>query len=598
MSRSARQIASGARGLHFATSPLLASKTPPWRSRFVVAMVGLAFIALIARAVYIQILASEFFQMQGEKRYAHTLKLPGSRGNIYDRNGLLLAASVPTPSLWITPKDFQANVQQREALARLLALKPNELDERLDSDKGFAWLRRQVDTEVAKQVMALGIKGLYQVREYKREYPAGDAAAQVVGHTKVEGDGIEGTEGIELAFESELQGRNGSRFVVKDRLGRVVEDIVEQTDPINGSDVHLALDSKVQFFAYQRVRDAVMQHAAKSGSVVVLDVASGEVLALANYHNPDPSRRARNAQSLRRNTAIVDFFEPGSTMKPFTISLALDKHIVTPATRIQTAPGRIMVGNRTISDAHPHGELSVAEVIQKSSNVGTVKIAFQMQPQDMLDMYASLGFGRKPEIEFPGAVGGRVRPFKPRSTEHATMSYGYGLSTSLFQLAHAYTAFARDGELVPLSLIKREGDGADPVPGQRVFTAETARAMRQMLQMAAAPGGTAQKAMATGYSVGGKSGTVRKQEGKTYVNKYRGWFVGLAPLGKPRIVVAVMIDEPTKGKYFGGDIAAPVFSQVVHQTLRTMNVVPDLEVKSGIVNKPLPPVVADEEESI
>ena len=605
-SRPNRQMASSARGLNYATSPLLASKTPPWRSRFVVAMLGVAFLILIGKAVYIQIVAVEFYQEKGEERYGHTLTLPASRGSIFDRHGLLLAASVPAPSLWVNAKDFSADAAERKALSKLLGMKPQELDDKVASERPFVWLRRRVDVSVAAQAQALEIEGLNQMREYKREYPAGEASAQVVGRSKFEGEGVEGivgTEGVELYFEDKLKGRDGSRFVIKDRRGRVVEDIVEQTDPANGRNVHLSLDSKVQFFAYQRVSEAVKAHNAKSGSVVVLDVQSGEVLALANFHNPD--RRGAKGQSANRNTAIVDFFEAGSTMKPFTVSLALDTRRVTPTTPIQTAPGKINVDGSVLSDAHPHGELTVAQVVQKSSNVGTVKMALMMQPREMWDMYSALGFGHRPEIEFPGAVTGRVRPYKSwRRVEQATMSYGYGLSTSLFQLARAYTVFARDGEIIPLSMLKREPArelGKDsteqpPVAGQRVFTKDTALAMREMLRMAAAPGGTAQKAMVPGYSVGGKSGTVRKQEGKAYVNnKYRAWFVGLAPLNNPRIVVAVMVDEPSKGQTYGGDVSAPVFSQVVQQTLRSMNVAPDLEIKSGIVNKP---AVADEEESI
>jgi cell division protein FtsI (penicillin-binding protein 3) len=277
-------------------------------------------------------------------------------------------------------------------------------------------------------------------------------------------------------------------------------------------------------------------------------------------------------------------------MKPFTIALALETRRVTPATRIQTAPGRITITGSTISDAHPHGELSVAEIIQKSSNVGTVKLAMQMQPREMWELFAQVGLGQRPQIDFPGAVTGRLRPYKSwRPIEQATMSYGYGLSTSLFQLARAYSVFARDGELIPMTMLRREeaADGA-LLPGQRVLSPETARAVRQMLQMAAGPGGTAPKAQAIGYSVGGKTGTARKQQGKVYTTRYRAWFVGLAPVSDPRIVVAVMVDEPTKGVFYGGEVAAPVFSQVVQQTLRMMNVAPDIEVKAQIVNKPVP----------
>ncbi|MBL8332959.1 MAG: penicillin-binding protein 2 [Rubrivivax sp.] len=572
----------GSRGVNYATSPLLASKTPPWRSRFVVALVGLAFAVLIGRAIYIQIIGTDFYQKEGEKRFTHTMEVQASRGRVLDRNGLVLATSVPAPSVWAIPKDFQADVAQRKQLARLLGLSTAELDEKLNRSRNFAWLARQVDEPVWEQVRAMQLAGIYREQEYKRKYPEGEAAAHVVGFTNVE---EAGQEGIELRFDEALRGTDGSRTVVRDRLGRVVEDVGDAVRPLNGRDIQLAIDSKVQFFAWQRVRDAVREHNAKGGSVVVLDVVTGEVLALANYpsYNPGDRRGLQGAQL--RNRALTDIFEPGSTMKPFMAALALEKRIVTPTTPIQTAPGRIQITGSTITDAHPHGVLSVAEVIQKSSNVGTVKLAMQTQPREMWELYTAVGFGQKPQIDFPGAVTGRLRPYKTwRPIEQATMSYGYGLSTSLFQLARAYTVFARDGELVPASILHRTGTAE----GQRVLSPETARAVRTMLQMAAGPGGTAPKAQAIGYSVGGKTGTARKQEGRTYTNRYRAWFVGLAPVSQPRIVVAVMVDEPSKGVYYGGDVAAPVFSQVVQQTLRMLGVPPDTDVKSGIVARQAP----------
>jgi len=570
------------RSVNYATSPLLASKTPPWRSRFVVFMVGLAFLVLLGRAVWVQIVGADFYQKQGEKRYAHQLDLPASRGRVLDRNGLVLATSVPAPSVWAIPKDFQADSAQRKALAKTLGMTSAELGSKLDGSPNFAWLRRQVEDPVWAAVKELGIKGVYQVREYKRRYPEGEAAAHVVGFTNVED---KGQEGIELRFQKELQGRDGARAVVKDRLGRVIEDIGDQTDPVNGQDITLALDSKVQFFAYQRIRDAVIEQNAKAGSVVVLDAVSGEVLALANYPSYNPGERSHLSGGQLRNRALTDTFEPGSTMKPFIAALAMETGRVTPQTRFDTSPGRITITGSTINDSHPHGVLTVAEIIQKSSNVGTVKMAMQMQPREMWDLYTQVGFGQKPQLDFPGVVTGRLRPYKTwRPIEQATMSYGYGLSTSLFQLARAYTVFARDGDVVAPSMLRQEHGAAGP----RVFKTETVLAIREMLQAAAGPGGTGPKAQAIGYSVGGKSGTARKQEGKGYGNKYRGWFVGIAPAKNPRIVVAVLVDEPGKGVFFGGDVAAPVFSQVVQNTLRMMNVPPDIDVKAQIVSKPVP----------
>ena len=571
----------GARSLAYASSPLLASRTPPWRSRLVVALVAAGFLVLLGRAVYIQIIGTDFYVKQGEKRYLHTMDVPASRGRIFDRNGLILATSVGAASIWVIPKEFEASSAQRRQLTRLLGMTASELDERLaGGSANFAWIKRQVDEELWQQVKALGIKGLFDAREYKRKYPEGEASAHVVGFTDVE---ERGQEGVELAFEKELEGRDGTRGVVRDRFGRVVEAYGEGVDPVDGRDIQLSIDTKVQFFAYQRVRDAVAEHKAKAGSVVVLDVQTGEVLALANYPSFDPAQRRNLSGAQLRNRALTDIFEPGSTMKPFIAAWAIETGRVRPDTPIQTAPGRIQVTGTTISDAHPHGQLTVSEVIQKSSNVGTVKMAMQMQPREMWELYASVGLGQKPQLDFPGAVSGRLRPFKSwRPIEQATMSYGYGLSASLFQLARAYTVFARDGELIPVTMLHQQ----QSQPGVRVLSPETARAVRHMLQLAAGPGGTAPKAQAIGYSVGGKTGTAYKQEGKEYSkDKYRAWFVGLAPINDPRIVVAVMVDEPSNGAHFGGDVAAPVFSQIVQQTLRMLGVPPDLDVKPQIVAK-------------
>lgn len=579
------------RSVMYSTSPLLASRTPPWRSKFLVALVGLGFCILLGRAIYVQIIGNDFFQRQGEIRYARTLELSAARGRIVDRNGLILASSVPAPSLWAIPKDFAGNPSDQRPLAKLLGMTPAELNSRLDDSPNFVWLRRQVDEQVAKDVLALGLKGVHQVREFKRKYPEGEAAAHVVGFTNVED---RGQDGIELAFQKDLAGQHGSRRVIKDRLGRVVEEIGDSVAALDGRDITLSLDSKVQFYAYQRVRDAVAEHKAKAGSVVVLDVASGEVLALANYPSYVPGDRRNLKGEQLRNRALTDTFEPGSTMKPFVVSIALETGRVKPDTVIQTAPGHLTITGSTIRDSHPHGALTVNQVIQKSSNVGTVKMAMQMQPREMWQMFSAVGFGQKPQISFPGAVTGRLRPYKTwRPIEQATMSYGYGLSTSLFQLARAYSVFARDGELIPASMLHSPGIGTEAAaaPAQRIMSAQTAQAVRHMLQLAAGEGGTAPKAQVMGYSVGGKTGTAHKQEGKSYAgNKYRAWFVGMAPINHPRIVVAVMVDEPSNGKYYGGDVAAPVFSEVVQQTLRMMGVQPDLEVRPQIIARQVPAV--------
>jgi cell division protein FtsI (penicillin-binding protein 3) len=567
------------RSVQLSTSPLLASKTPVWRSKLIVAAMALAFVGLAVRASYVQVFENAFFKHQGEVRFARTLTLPANRGRILDRNGLILASSVPAPSVWANPEEIDRSPEGLRQLSKWLEMTPAELAKKLENeDKTFVWLRRQMDEQVVKEILALNIKGIYSIKEYKRLYPEGESAAHIVGFTNVED---KGQEGIELVFQNQLAGKPGARRVIKDRLGRVVEDVGQMTPPVDGEDLQLSIDSKVQFFAYQKLREAVLENRAKAGSVVVLDAQSGEILALANYPSYSPDKRVNLTGEQLRNRALTDSFEPGSTMKPFTIALALEKGIIKPETIIQTAPGTINITGSTITDSHPHGALTVNEVIQKSSNVGTVKIAMQTQPREMWEMFTAVGLGQKPQLPFPGVVSGRLRAAKTwRPIEQATMSYGYGVSVSLFQMARAYTIFASDGKSLPATLIK---NGQIPV-GVPVISPANAEAMRHMLNMAAGPGGTAPKAQAVGYSVGGKTGTAHKQEGKGYAGKkYRGVFVGLAPIERPRIVVAVMIDEPSNGVYFGGDVAAPVFSQTVQQSLRLLGVQPDMNVKPQIV---------------
>lgn len=567
------------RSVQLSASPLLASKTPVWRSKLIVAAMALGFLALMGRAAHVQVIHNDFFIREGEVRFARTLELPANRGRVVDRHGVLLASSVPAPSIWANPEDMERDPVKLQQLARLLKMTPDELNQKLkNEEKSFVWLRRQLDEPVAQAVLALGIKGVYDIKEYKRIYPEGEAAAHIVGFTNVED---KGQEGVELMFQKQLSGQAGSRRVIKDRLGRVVEAVGETLHPVDGQDVQLSIDSKVQFYAYQTLRDAVKANKAKAGSVVVLDAQTGEILALANYPSYVPDKRINLSGEQLRNRALTDSFEPGSTMKPFTVALALEQGLVKPETPIQTAPGRITISGSTIRDVKTYGLLSVNQVIQKSSNVGTVKMAMQMQPREMWELFSELGFGQKPDVPFPGVVSGRLRPYKSwRPVEQATMSYGYGVSGSLFQVARAYTVFARDGEIVPATLLK----SAQQVQGTQVISPDSARAMRHMLQLAAGPGGTGPQAQTMGYSVGGKSGTARKQEGKGYASdKYRSFFVGIAPIDQPRIVVAVMVDEPNNGIYYGGAVAGPVFSQTVQQSLRVMGVQPDMAVKPQIV---------------
>lgn len=609
MKKARKQAAAPMAAVNYTSSPLLTTRTPPWRIKFLTGVIGVAFAGLLGRAAWIQVINADFYLKQGSSRYERRIDLPPSRGLILDRHGELLASSVPAPSIWVDPKEFAASQAQRRELARLLDMSPQDLKKRLADNPNFVWLRRQVDETVAKQVAAMNLKGVNQVKETRRLYPEGEAAAHIVGFTSLENKGI---EGIELAYDQALSGRMGQQHVIKDRLGRVVDNAGETVPATDGQPVRLSIDAKVQAHAYQRIRDAVVEHKAKAGSVVVIDAQTGEVLALANVPSYSPSNRRNLTGAQLRNRALTDTFEPGSTMKPFVVAKALQQNLIRPNTVIATSPGRLQLDGSTISDAHPHGDLTVEEVIQKSSNVGTVKIALMMQPKDMWEVYSSVGFGHKPQIGFPGAVTGRLRPYKNwRRIEYATMSYGYGLSASLLQIAQAYTVFARDGEVVPVSLIKREApteapvtagwsgvghavaapavaaDVAPMVSGQRVFSPQVVEQVRKMMAMACAEGGTAPLAQTVGYSVGGKTGTAHKQEGRGYAaDKYRSWFVGIAPINKPRIVVAVMVDEPSNGAYYGGLVAAPVFSQMVQYTLNRLGVMPDLQVQPRITAVP------------
>jgi len=569
------------RSVQYTSSPLLASKTPIWRSQFIVAVIAAGFLGLVARAAYVQVIGNAFFKHQGAVRFVRTLDLPANRGRILDRNGNILASSVPVPSIWANPEDMERDPVKLKALAKLLGMSGSELDKKLQNeDKTFVWLKRQVDESIAKDIAALKIKGVYDRKEYKRIYPEGESVAHVVGFTNVENLG---QEGVELTFNKDLGGKSGSRHVIKDRFGHVVEDIGEMVPPVDGQDLQLSIDSKVQYFAYEKIKEAVLSNKAAAGSVVVLDVKTGEILALTNYPSYSPGQRGNLSGAQLRNRALTDTFEPGSTMKPIVVGLALEKGLVTPESTIQIGNGKFKVGTATITDEHAHGLLTINQVIQKSSNIGASKLALQMEPHDMWEVFTQVGLGQKPHVPFPGAVSGKLRAYKTwRPIEQATMSYGYGLSASLFQLAQAYTVFAHDGEVVPVSLLKTN----EAVTGARVFSVKNAAAMRNMLHLVTIQGGTAPKAQTMGYAVGGKTGTAHKVEGKGYASKkYRGFFVGIAPIDNPRIVVAVMVDEPTNGAYFGGDVAAPVFSQTVQQTLRMMGVQPDMAVKPQVVTQ-------------
>lgn len=593
LQKSLRGITSvnGVKNISLGVNPLLTSHTPVWRSRLMVAGLALGFIGLSVRAAYIQIIGNDFFVKQGEVRFARTLELPANRGRILDRNGLILASSIPAQAIWAFPEEVsqQADHAKLAAMAKLLGMSLKDVQAKLaDDEKTFVYIKRQVDEDIAKKIADLRIAGIYQRKEYRRQYPEGAAMAHIVGFTDIEDKGL---EGIEQTFNEQLAGRIGSRRVIRDRLGRVVESVGDGVPPVDGQDVHLTIDSKIQYFAWQKLRSAVEAQRAKGGSVVVLDVQTGEVLALANYPSYDPNNRKNLTGEQLRNRALTDIYEPGSTMKPVTVALALEQKKVTPQTVIATEPGRLTIQGATIGDVHNYGTLTVNGVIQKSSNVGVTKVAQRLSSQDMWENFRHIGVGQKPDLPFPGIASGRLRPWKSwRPIEHATMSYGYGLSASLFQITRAYSVFAREGVLMPVSLVRAGTADAsgkfhptDSSAGVRVYRPDVARDVMHMLHLVTSPGGTAQQAQTSGYSVGGKTGTARKQVGKNYSeNHYRASFVGVAPIETPRVVVGVMIDEP-QGSIYGGAVAAPVFSEVVQQTLRLLGVTPDMSVQPGVV---------------
>ncbi len=561
-----------------------------WRSWTVLAGLLLGFALLTGRAVELQGLKSGFLQAKGESRHTRSMEISATRGVIVDRNNELLAISTPVESVAANPAALKMTSDQQQKLAHLLQTDVSELQRRVeDKQRAFVFLKRQLPPEQAAKVVELNIPGVFLKREYRRYYPAGDELAHVIGFTNVDD---EGQEALELALEETLRGTPGLRRVLRDRKGRIIEDIEAIEAPRNGARVMLTIDAKIQNLAFRELKKAMAEHRAKAGGIVVLDALTGEVLAMANFPTHNPNQRGVAEPARMRNRTVTDLFEPGSTLKPFTVATALELGVVTPATIIDTASGQLTIGKATIHDAHPSGALTVAQVIQKSSNVGAAKVALRLPPEKMWNVFNSVGFGTPPQSGFPGEVAGRLRAhdmWKP--IEQATMSYGHGISVSLLQLARAYTIFASDGELKAPTLIKRN----TVAESKRVISKQTAGAVREMLEMAAQPGGTAPRAQVEGYRVAGKTGTAHKIEGRGYaVNRYISSFVGFAPVSHPRIVVAVMIDEPAAGQYYGGVVAAPVFSEVVGGALRLMGVAPDAPLKKLVLPPATEPEIKEE----
>jgi len=554
----------------FNHNPLLSERLPVWRARVVLIGLLLGSVVLSCRAAYLQGVNKDFLQQKGESRYARTLTMPANRGKVTDRHGEPLAISTPVRSIAAITDLALLTGDQVAVLAKSLEMPVGEITRRLASKRDFVYLKREVAPDEARRITELKLPGIQAQEEFRRYYPVGEVTSHVIGFTDVDD---KGQEGIELALESELVGKTGSRRVIRNRRGEIIEDVESIRNPQDGKDVPLALDAKIQYLAYTALKQAVVANKAKAGAAVVLDAKTGEILALVNSPTFNPNNRVKLTGDQLRNRVFTDSYEPGSIMKPFIISMALESRRYRPETLVDTNGGRLTINGATIGDSHAHGALTLSQVIQKSSNVGTAKVALTFPPEQMWQLYSDLGFGQPLKLGFPGEVGGRLRPFKTwRPIEQATMSYGHGISVTLMQLAHAYLAFARDGELVPLSLMRLE---SPPMHGKRVYSSDVVKQMRVMLESVVGEGGTAPKAAVAGYRVGGKTGTAYKLEGGRYTRKYISSFVGVAPMSDPRIVVAVMVDEPSGDQHYGGDVAAPVFSQIVGASLRWMGVRPD-----------------------
>ena len=551
--------------------PNLRLKLEGWRSRAVLLLCLGAFGLLLARAFYLQGLNNDFLQAKGEARFMRVVEMPASRGAVMDRHGKPLAISTPVESIWASPAEMDIDKAQLASLARALNMDRKVLAARLaERDKNFVWLKRQLSPDQATGVISLKIPGVFQQREFRRFYPAGDVTAHVIGFT---GQEDQGQEGIELAQQSQLAGSPGQRRVIKDRKGRIVEDIENLKAPRDGKPLKLSIDERFQYLAHRELKAAVEAHKARGGALVMLDAKTGEVLALVNQPDYNPNNRANWNPRQARNRSVTDAFEPGSTFKPFAVSAALEAGIVKPETVILTGPG-LTIGAKTITDLpHRSDQLTVAEIIQKSSNIGTAKIALQLPSERLWNLYNDLGFGSVPKTGFPGEASGRLRAVKTwKPIEQATMGYGYGVSVSVLQLARAYTIFTNNGVLLPATFVKRDGD----VIGKQILSPKTAKTMSQMLETVTQAGGTATKGQVPGYRIAGKTGTAYKLVNGQYAeNLYISSFVGYGPASNPRYIVAVTLDEPSAGKYFGGDVSAPVFSNVMSQALRMGGALPD-----------------------
>ena len=544
----------------------------PWR-RLTVLVVFIGLVVLLAaRALDMQVLRSAFFERQGEARQLRNVTIPANRGDIVDRNGEPLAISTPVSSIWLNPQEFDADAKSLKQLARMLSIDAGRLKKKIETyqDREFMYLKRHVSPELANKVLALNIKGIALQDEYRRYYPAGEVAAHIIGFADIDDNG---QEGIELAFDEWLKGEPGRKQVIRDRYGRAVDDVKRIRSSEPGKPIRLSVDKRLQYLTYRTLKAAVLKHNAVAGSAVVLDVDSGEVLAIANQPSFNVNNRSQLNPGSTRNRAVTDVFEPGSTMKPLTVAAALESGRWRDYYKVETGPGYMQVMGNTIRDTHNYGDLDVAGVIMKSSNVGISKIALSLDAEQQWGMYQKLGFGSDTGSGFPGEASGRLSVNAINNDfERATLAFGYGVSVTSLQLARAYAAIAADGYLKPVSFLHQE----QRPKGERVMSAETAAAVRKMMQQVVSSKGTGKQAKVANYSVAGKTGTVHKFTAGGYADdRYLSIFTGMVPAEDPKLVMVVMIDEPRNGEYFGGEVSAPVFSKVMAGAMRLLDVPPD-----------------------
>ena len=557
-----------------------------FRLGVVYSALGVATLVLLWRVVDLHVFHKEFLQDQGDARYLRVVPIPAHRGMITDRHGEPLAISTPVDSVWVQPATFIAASQDWPKLAKLLQLDLAQLQRTISQrqEREFVYLKRHISPELAQQVMALEIPGVNLQREYHRYYPTGEVTAHVLGFSNIDD---RGQEGLELAYDEWLRGVPGSQQVLKDRLGRVVRHVEQLRKPLPGRDLTLSLDRRLQYLAYRELKRAVIQHKAHSGSAVILDVHSGEVLAMVNQPSYNPNNRGDFKASQTRNRAVTDLLEPGSTVKPFTVVAALESGRFRSTSMVDTSPGQFRLGKALIRDSRDYGRISVATVIQKSSNVGASKIALALSDQALWKVHARLGFGNASGSGFPGEAGGLLSHARHwRDIEKATLAYGYGMSVTPLQLARAYSVLATDGVLKPVTFLRSD----DVVEGQRIIAAPIARQVRRMLETVVQDGGTGTQARIAGYKVAGKTGTVKKAiPGGYSEDRYISVFAGLAPASQPRLAMVVTINEPGGDVYYGGEVAAPVFSNVMAGALRILGIAPDNVIKPPLALAALTP---------